>query len=97
MQILDNLIIITLIVTAFITGMKLDNHYHRTAAEELKNALERQFVRLQAKADADDPCKPYIAPVPQVRGDFDGDLPITPQFMEHLRKNGKASTKLRAK
>lgn len=39
--------------------MAVANHYNNRAALMQKDALERQFVRLVARADADDPCKPY--------------------------------------
>lgn len=88
MQILDNLIIITLIVSAFIAGMKLDKSYRIEAQREKKEALERQFVRLRVKADADDPCKPYVAPQCQ-------NWPISEAFMNELKTTGKAKTTIR--
>ena len=102
MQILDNLIIILLIVTSFMSGMAIANKYNRKAEREKRDALERQFLRLKAKADADDPCKPYTAPnftyVPPAplpnTGDYDGDPPpINTEFMDRLKKNGKAAVK----
>jgi hypothetical protein len=103
MQILDNLIIVLLPVIAFVAGLKLSDHYNKRANIDRENALRNQFVRLRAQADADDPVKPYIAPqtrfpfaagTPQT-GDYDGDGPITPQFMEELKKNGTAKTSFR--
>lgn len=101
MQIIDNIIIVSLIILSFIAGMRLDNSYHMKALQDKKDALERQFVRLRAYADADDPVKPYgsrcytpAAPVKYNTGDTDGDQLIDRQFMEHLKKNGHASTKL---
>lgn len=101
MNILDNLLILLLIVLSFIAGLRLDNYYHQKANADRKEALERQFVRLRANADSDDPVKPYGTrcyapqiPVNYNTGDFDGD-PIGQQFMDHLKKNGHASTKLR--
>lgn len=104
MEILDNLIIVSLIVSAFFVGMKVDAHYRKEAAADLKDALGRQYLRLRAKADADDPCGPYLAPratVPQLTplkfntGDPDGDGPITQDFMDELRANGRAKTVIR--
>lgn len=101
MQILDNLIIVSLIVLSFIAGLRVDNRYHVNALADKKDALERQYIRLRAKADADDPCKPYgkplfPQPIPVIHnaGDTDGDQLINQQFMDHLQKNGRASTKL---
>lgn len=100
MQILDNIIIISLIVAAFCLGMYIDSRYNRKAMLEQKDALERQFMRLRAKADADDPCKPYMAPrsywtQPVQIPVQPVEQPIDQNFMEHLQKNGRASTKLR--
>lgn len=92
MNILTNLIILSAIVVSFIAGLKLDNYYHTKASAELKNALERQFVRLRAKADADDPCKPYFTysePIPLKQ------QPISNEFMTELHHTGKAKTSFR--
>lgn len=98
---IDNLIILTLIVVSFVTGLKLDRYYFTKAESDKRDALERQFLRLQARSDADDPCRPYIAqptkwiaPVPNT-GDFDGDGPIGQKFMNELRTTGKARTTFR--
>lgn len=95
MQILDNLIIVSLIVGAFIAGMYVSERFNAKTAIEVKEALEKQYLRLRAKADADDPCRPYVAPrvlhpVPKPTGDFDGDQFISQSFMDELKANGKA-------
>lgn len=102
MQIIDNLLILTLIVSSFIAGMKLERFYNREAQRNIKEALEKQFLRLRAKADADDPCKPYgtpqiFQPIPiqYNTGDFDGDGPINQQFMDNLKATGHAKTSFR--
>lgn len=104
MNILDNLIIFSLIVLAFLAGITTANRYNAKAKLEVKEALEKQFLRLKVHADADDPVKPYgtpqvvpIKPIPVKynTGDYDGDNLITPQFMEELRTNGRARTTLR--
>ena len=65
----------------FLAGMLVANRYNDKAEYLKKDALERQFLRLQAHADADDPCKPYKSSVP-----------ILPQgFEEQLRTNGQAT------
>ena len=97
MQILDNLIIVSLIVGAFFAGMYVSGRFNAKSAIEVKEALEKQYLRLRAKADADDPCRPYIAPrvltpFPRPTGDFDGDQPIGQSFMDELKTNGKAKT-----
>ena len=96
MQIIDNLIIISLIILSFTAGMKLANYYNDKAAAEKKDALERQFVRLQTHSDADDPCRPYVRPlVPLDSGDSDGDGPIGTDFMQSLKEKGKAAVRFR--
>ena len=100
MQIIDNIIIVSIHVLCFIAGMRLANFYNRKAEIEKKEALEKQFLRLKVRADADDPCKPYIAPqyaqyipVNYNTGDFDGDL-VNEEFMNRLKKTGRATIKI---
>lgn len=95
MQMLDNFIIILLIVLSFISGLKLSDHYHNQEKQNLRDALERQFLRLKAGSDADDPVRPYrrrLAPLSDLNvGDCDGDpQPIPESFVRDLKQNGKA-------
>jgi hypothetical protein len=97
MQILDNFLILAIHILCFIAGIKLADKYHAQAKTDLKNALERQFLRLKTHSDADDPCRPYkFASVPVFnQGDLDGDerlSPIPPEFMENLHNDGFAKT-----
>lgn len=101
MNILDNLIIFSLIVLSFLAGMTTANRYNAKAKQEVKEALEKQFLRLKVHADADDPVKPYgtpqvVKPIPVKYNtvDDDRDNLITPEFMEQLRANGRARTTL---
>lgn len=98
---LDNFIILALIVLSFISGLKVSEHYHKKAAADMKEALEKQFLRLKARADADDPCKPYgtpqvYTPIKQLfsTGDYDGDNPLNEEFINKLKDKGKATVKL---
>lgn len=99
MEILDTFLIIALHVLCFIAGVKLANYYNRLTRQEVKDALERQFVRLQARSDADDPCKPYVSRLKKFEptGDYDGDPPslFTTEMMDELKQNGKIKTKFR--
>lgn len=100
MQILNNLIILTLIILSFIAGLRLDNYYHQKADLDRKEALEKQFVRLRAKADADDPVKPYGTPqiyqqIPVLYNQGDSDGPLNEAFMNELHTNGRAKTTFR--
>jgi len=80
MDILDNFLILFLHVVCFAAGVMLANKYHREQDMAVKDALERQYLRLRAGADADDPAKPYVAQRKfrvMPTGDFDGDeLPV---------------------
>lgn len=100
MQIVYDLIVLVLLIISFASGIALDSRYHEKASMEVKEALEKQFLRLRAKADADDPCKPYgtpqiYSPIPLNTGDYDGDGPINQSFMDQLKKTGKAKTAFR--
>ena len=106
MQIIDNLLIMFIHVACFVTGIKLANWYNNRAHQQEKDALERQFLRLRANSDADDPCKPYMprydcirsytpAPPVQPTGEMDGDNLISPDFIERLKENGKATQRLK--
>ena len=91
----------------FLAGLIVAGHYHdkldieRDKAEADKRyELQSQFVRLKARCDADDPCRPYVSrlqPVPAT-GDYDGDKdlkPISDEFMKNLKENGSAVVKLK--
>lgn len=65
----------------FLGGMFLANYYNDKSAANTKDALERQFLRLKANADADDPCKPYKSKV----------TVLPDSFEETLRTNGQAT------
>ena len=65
----------------FIFGLLVANHYNDRAEFLKRDALEKQFLRLKAHADADDPCKPYKSSVS-----------VLPEgFEESLRNNGAAT------
>ena len=87
MQIVDNLLILMLIAGAFLYGKYLGDKYHKEAETEKQYALRKQYVRLKAGCDADDPAQPYVAP-PQA------SRPIPSEFIEHLRRNKRATMQL---
>ena len=96
MQIVDNLIIVLLIISSFIAGLKLSGYYRDRADLRVKEALEKQYLRLRARMDADDPCKPYGTPKPVLyTGDTDGDYVIGKSFMDQLKSTGRAKTTFR--
>lgn len=81
--------------------MKISDRYNAQAEIKQKEALEKQYMRLKVYRDADDPCKPYLAPravpIPMTKlksGDFDGD-PIPQSFIDELKATGKAKTSFR--
>ena len=79
------LITLLLIVASFIAGLKLSGYYHKSALAEKEYALQKQYARLRAGADADDPVGPYI---PRQRA------VLSPEFEERLRKNGRATASI---
>jgi len=89
---LTTVILVTSYVLFFLFGMFVANHYNDKAAAETKDALERQFIRLQARADADDPCRPYKANarcrlvLPE---QFENTLKTTGQATAFLNKRSK--------
>ena len=92
---LNNILVICLIIASFIAGLRLDNYYHTRAAADRKDALERQYVRLRANADADDPVRPYgtpqiVTPIP-----VSYSAPISDEFMDELKTSGRAKTSFR--
>jgi hypothetical protein len=99
MTLVGNIAVLVSIILSFIAGLRLDNYYQTRAAAERKDALERQFVRLQARADADDPCKPYGTPrfSPPVPVTYPAEpaQPISEEFMTELQNNGRAKTSFR--
>ena len=82
-----NVLLALLIASLFFAaGMLVANRYNEKAALERKDALERQYLRLTAKADADDPCRPYKYTAP--RG-FNPSL--LRRFEEKMKSNGSAT------
>lgn len=81
--------IVLLVVSAisFFCGLKLSDRYHSIAAYEQKAALQKQFVRLNAGVDADDPAQPYVYVPPMKKRRFSVDQ----NFVDRLRTNGSAT------
>lgn len=71
-----------LIICSFIGGLKLSDYYHRCSEEAVTYALQKQFVRLQAGADADDPAGPYVSRQ---------KIQLPPEFEEKIKQNGRAT------
>lgn len=79
------LITLVLIVCSFISGIMLSEKFHRQAEEDRRYSLEKQFLRLKANADADDPVGPYVSR---------NKIQLPPEFEEKLRRNGRATVSL---
>ena len=79
MQILDNLIILSLPVLAFFAGMKLSDKYYEKIVSELQ---------YQTKLNAAKEGVGYVAP-PVKR------VPIGQPFMDRLKETGKAVQQLK--
>lgn len=80
MQILDNIIILTLIVLAFIAGKHISDKYNADKIRELE-----YIIRLNAAEKG----VGYIAPQPVRKY-----TPIGQEFMNKLRENGRATQKV---
>lgn len=78
MNVLDNVIIVTLIVGAFAAGMKIADRYHNQAWREQVYALQKQYARLQTGCDADDPVQPYVP------------FSVPEEFANRLKSNRRA-------
>ena len=91
---LDMLLATAIAVTShalfFLGGLVVANHYNDKAEARQKDALERQFLRLQTHSDADDPCKPYKA-----NSKCRVKLVLPEEFEDTLKANGKATAMLK--
>lgn len=52
----------TLIAASFYAGVRFAEYYAVRRERAVDYALKKQYVRLVARADADDPCQPYVSP-----------------------------------
>lgn len=79
--------VIALAISAvsFFCGLKLSDHYHSISAYEQKIALQKQYARLRAGVDADDPAQPYVYVPPRRR------FSVPKEFADHLKANGSAT------
>lgn len=85
MQFLDNALIVLMIISAFVAGLKLSDHFHKRETENIRYELEKQYARLQAGADHDDACQPYV---PRRR------FNVPQEFESTFRNNGSATMKV---
>ena len=81
MQILDNIIILTLPVLAFIAGKTMSDRYHERII---------QYLEYQIRVNAAEKGVGYVA-VPQRKQ----RVPIGQPFMDKLKENGRATQSLR--
>ena len=73
----------------FLAGLFVANYYNDKASAGTKDALERQFLRLRAHADADDPCRPYKSSVTVLPEGFEETLRTNKQATAILSKPSK--------
>ena len=78
------LITLVLIIASFVAGLKLAGYYNKTASADREYALQKQYVRLIAHADADDP----VAPLPP---EFEKRLRTTGRATASLTPNRNSS------
>lgn len=62
MDIISMLIFLVVNVLCFTGGVMLANKYHENNKVDIKDALEKQYMRLRAGADWNDPAGGYMAP-----------------------------------
>lgn len=79
MNIIDNIIILLLIISAFISGMKISDRYHREAQQHEEYALRLQNARIQSGDYA-----AYVAP----------PGPLGQEFETRLKQNGRATQQI---
>lgn len=79
MQILDNVIILSLIVVSFFVGKHISDRYHSRQIDELEYQL-----RLAAAEKG----VAYVAPPVRKR------VPIGQPFMDRLKENGRATQRI---
>lgn len=53
--------LVCLMILCFFSGVRLSDYYHDRQERAVDYALKRQFARLRAGADADDPVAPYVS------------------------------------
>lgn len=93
-------VLLVLCAGSFLLGMNIANKYNAEERSHTKDALERQFMRLRANADSDDPVRPYKRRVQQPTFE-QTPTTLTPQqwipesFGQQLKENGKAKIAFR--
>ncbi len=90
-------VILALVLAAgsFYLGKTVADRYHEQAEQRISYSLERQYLRLKAGADADDPCRPYVYSQPVRRRGISKDL-LT-QIDRKLKTDGQATVQLNQK
>lgn len=87
----ENLIYIgltlVLVVASFLFGLNLSDKYHTKAEQDKKYALEKQYARLMAGCDADDPVQPYVAHP-------DNRFSVPSEFIDRLETNKSATLQI---
>jgi hypothetical protein len=73
---IETIVTAVFMALSFFAGKMMSDRYHAKFEADRRDALQRQFVRLQARADADDPCQPYQLPA---------------EFENRLKENGRAT------
>lgn len=93
-------VLLVLCAGSFLLGMNIANKYNAEERSHTKDALERQFMRLRANADSDDPVRPYKRRVQQPTFE-QAPTTLTPQqwipesFAQELKETGKAKMAFR--
>ena len=89
-------VILALVLAAgsFYLGKTVADRYHDEAEQRISYSLARQYLRLKANMDADDPCRPYVYnPSPRRRIPKD----LLTQIDRKLKTDGQATVQLNQK
>lgn len=91
---------VVLFIVSFSAGVLYAEHNAKVMRQEINMALQRQYYRLKAGVDADDPVQPYGDSVAEQQIEYNnrkGREPfrITEDFVTKMKENGRATTMIK--
>lgn len=91
MMVINVLLALAVATAFFLLGKNFSDNYHEQAEIKLKEELERQYLRLSVNMDADDPCKPYIAPRYRRTGNSSARNELLSELVKKVNKDGQGT------
>lgn len=81
-------VILALVIAGgfFYLGKTFADRYHELSDIRVREALQRQYLRIQAGMDADDPVCPYVAPT---QATTQGTHPLSGELLSEFRRRMK--------